>query len=30
VAGVTSTAAIIALFGLGVWSFHDMWLWAVS
>jgi hypothetical protein len=30
VVGLTSTAAITALFGLGVWSFHDMWLWAVS
>jgi hypothetical protein len=30
VAGLTSTALITALFGLGVWSFHAMWLWAVS
>jgi hypothetical protein len=30
VIGLTSTAVITALFGLGVWSFHDMWLWAVS
>jgi hypothetical protein len=28
--GLASTAVIAALFGLGVWSFHDMWLWAVS
>lgn len=30
VAGLTSIAVITALFGLGVWSFHAMWLWAVS
>jgi len=30
VVGLASTAAITALFGLGVWSFHSMWLWAVS
>jgi hypothetical protein len=30
VAGLTSTAVITALFGLGMWSFHAMWLWAVS
>jgi len=30
VVGLTSTAVITALFCLGVWSFHDMWLWAVS
>jgi hypothetical protein len=30
VIGLTSTAAITCLFGLGVWSFHEMWLWAVS
>jgi hypothetical protein len=30
VVGLTSTAVITALFGLGVWSFHSMWLWAVS
>ena len=29
-AGVTSAAVITGLFGLGVWSFHTMWLWAVS
>ena len=29
-AGLTSTAVIAVLFGLGVWSFHTMWLWAVS
>ena len=29
-AGLTSIAVITVLFGLGVWSFHDMWLWAVS
>jgi hypothetical protein len=29
-AGLTSIAVITLLFGLGVWSFHDMWLWAVS
>lgn len=29
-AGLTSTAVIAALFGLGVWSFHAMWVWAVS
>jgi hypothetical protein len=29
-AGLTSAAVIFALFGLGVWSFHSMWLWAVS
>jgi hypothetical protein len=30
VAGLTSIAVITAMFGLGVWSFHSMWLWAVS
>jgi hypothetical protein len=29
-AGLTSAAVITALFGLGIWSFHDMWAWAVS
>jgi hypothetical protein len=29
-AGLTSTAVITGLFGLGIWSFHTMWLWAVS
>ena len=29
-AGLTSTAVITAMFGLGAWSFHAMWLWAVS
>jgi hypothetical protein len=28
-AGLTSAAVVAALFGLGVWSFHSMWLWAV-
>jgi hypothetical protein len=27
---LTSSAVITALFGLGVWSFHAMWAWAVS
>jgi hypothetical protein len=30
VIGLTSTAVVTVLFGLGAWSFHDMWLWAVS
>jgi cyanate permease len=30
VAGLTSVAVIAGLFGLGAWSFHGMWLWAVS
>jgi hypothetical protein len=30
VAGLTSATVIVAMFGLGLWSFHDMWLWAVS
>jgi hypothetical protein len=30
VIGLTSTAVIAVLFVLGVWSFHGMWLWAVS
>jgi hypothetical protein len=29
-AGVTSAAVVTAMFGLGLWSFHSMWLWAVS
>ena len=29
-AGLTTTAVIAAMFGLGAWSFHTMWLWAVS
>jgi hypothetical protein len=29
-AGLTSAAVITGLFGLGMWSFHDMWMWAVS
>ena len=28
--GLTTTAVIAAMFGLGAWSFHTMWLWAVS
>jgi len=28
-AGLTSAAVVTAMFGLGAWSFHDMWLWAV-
>jgi hypothetical protein len=28
--GLIATAVISALFGLGIWSFHDMWAWAVS
>jgi hypothetical protein len=30
VVGLATTAVIVASFGLGAWSFHDMWLWAVS
>ena len=30
VAGLASTAVVAALFGVGAWSFHSMWLWAVS
>jgi hypothetical protein len=30
VAGFTTALVIAALFGLGAWSFHDMWVWAVS
>lgn len=29
-AGLTTTAVIAAMFGLGAWSFQTMWLWAVS
>ena len=29
-AGLISAAVITAMFGLGVWSFHTMWLWAIS
>ena len=29
-AGLTTTAVIAGMFGLGAWSFHTMWLWAVS
>jgi hypothetical protein len=29
-AGLISTAVITAMFGLGGWSFHAMWVWAVS
>ena len=28
--GLTTIAVIAAMFGLGAWSFHTMWLWAVS
>jgi hypothetical protein len=30
VAGLTSAGVITAMFGPGVWSFHAMWVWAVS
>ena len=30
VVGLATTAVIVASFGLGAWSFHGMWLWAVS
>jgi hypothetical protein len=30
VAGLTSAGVVTAMFGLGVWSFHVMWVWAVS
>jgi hypothetical protein len=29
-AGLTTVAVVAVMFGLGVSSFHDMWVWAVS
>jgi len=28
--GLISAAVIAVMFGLGMWSFHSMWLWVVS